>query len=84
MADDLDSGNNTGANYMALGVSHKLNPDLEVFALYSAVNNDGSATYTFYSSPHTSTNPNTAITSPGDDSNVFAAGIKYNFSNKIM
>ena len=84
MADDLDSGNNTGADYMAVGISHKLNKDLEVFGLYSAVNNDSNATYTFYSSPHTSTNPNTAITAPGDDSNVFAVGIKYNFSNKVM
>ena len=84
MADDLDSGNNTGANYAAVGVSHKLNQDLEVFALYSALNNDSNATYTFITSPHTSTNPNTAISGPGKDSSVFAAGIKYNFSNKIM
>jgi predicted porin len=75
MADDLDSGNNTGADYMAVGVTHKLNKDLEVFGLYSAVNNDSNATYTF---------SNTAITAPGDDSNVFAVGIKYNFSNKVM
>lgn len=84
MADDLDSGSNTGADYWAVGATHKLNEDLEVFGLYSAVNNDSNASYTFYSSPHTSTNPNTGIASPGKDSNVFAVGIKYNFSNKIM
>ena len=84
MADHLDSGSNTDADYWAIGAMNKLNIDLEVFGLYSAVNNDSNASYPFYTSPHTSTNPNTGIAAPGKDSNVFAVDIKYNFSNKIM
>jgi predicted porin len=86
MADKLDSGSDTGAKYWAIGATQKLNKDLEVFGLYSAVNNDSNATYTFITDPSTSTNPNTDMGSiaPGKDSNVFAVGVKYNFSNKVM
>ncbi len=80
MADDIDGATSSGATYYALGVSHMLDPNLEVYALYSALDNDSAGAYSYISSPHTSSNDNTAIAALGNDSNVFAAGIRYHFA----
>lgn len=80
LADDTDDVSDSGATYFALGVAHKLSDEIEVFALYSALDNDENGTYTYISSPHTSSSNNTGITEVGDDSNVIAAGIRYDFS----
>ncbi|MBL1260004.1 MAG: porin [Thiotrichaceae bacterium] len=80
MADDIDGATNSGASYYAFGVSHMLDPNLEVYALYSGLDNDSAGAYTYISSPHTSSNSNSAIAAFGDDSSVFAAGIRYHFA----
>ncbi len=80
MADDDDTGSDTGASYMAVGISQKLASDVELYALYSMVDNGDKASYGFVSAPHTSSNGNTAVANPGDDSSVFAMGIRYNFA----
>lgn len=45
-ADELDSAEETGASFVALGVSHKLSKDTELYALYASVSNDDAARYT--------------------------------------
>ncbi len=78
-ADDSDAGADTGATYYALGLSHRLHSQLELYALYSAIDNGAAGTYGFVSAPHTSSNPNTSVAT-GADSSVVAAGIRYDFS----
>jgi len=80
MADDIDGISDSGASYLAIGVSHMLQNDLELFALYSAMDNDNNGGYAYISSPHTSSNGNTALTALGDDSSVISAGIRYHFA----
>jgi len=83
MADDLDNLADSGASYYALGASHMLDKDLEVFALYSALNNNANGAYSYISSPHTSSNGNVAIAALGDDSSVVSIGVRYHFARKI-
>ncbi len=78
-ADDSDAGADTGASYYALGVSQRLASDVELYAFYAAVDNSANASYGFVSAPHTSSNGNTAVAT-GDDSSVFAVGVRYDFS----
>jgi len=80
MADELDNVADSGASYYALGASHMLDANLEVFVLYSALTNDNGGAYNYTSSPHTSSNGNTAIAAAGDDSSVISAGIRYHFA----
>lgn len=79
-ADDLDAGSDTGATYWAAGVSHRLAPEVELYGLVAGVGNDSNASYTFVSSPHTSSNGNTAIASAGDGSTVVAVGARVHFA----
>ena len=79
VADELDSASNTGASYYAVGVSHRLDKNIELYALYSAIDNDENATYGYVSAPHTSSNGNTTVVA-GEDSNVFALGFRYDFA----
>ncbi|MBK9131442.1 MAG: hypothetical protein IPM20_07375 [Gammaproteobacteria bacterium] len=44
-ADELDVAEETGATYLALGVSQKLSKDTELYALFASVSNDDGATY---------------------------------------
>ncbi len=81
MADENDSGADTGASYYALGVSQRLASNVELYALYSALDNGANGSYGYVSAPHTSSNGNTAVT-PGDDSSVFAVGLRYDFAWK--
>ncbi len=80
MAGDSDAGKDTGASYFALGVSQRLASNVELYALYSAVDNSASASYGFVSAPHTSSNGNTEVAAAGDDSSVFAVGVRYDFA----
>ena len=80
MADDIDNSTDSGATYYGLGVSHMLNSDLELFALYAAIDNDSNGGYTFISAPHTSSNGNTLIAAAGDDSSVVSLGFRYHFA----
>ncbi len=80
MADDSDAGADTGASYFAVGVSQRLASNVEAYAFYSAIDNAANASYGYVSAPHTSSNGNTAIANPGDDSSVFAVGLRYDFA----
>lgn len=82
-ADDLDTVNNSGATYTAVGVTHMLNKNLEIFGLVARVDNDTNASYAFVSSPHTSSNGNTAVAN-GEASDVFAVGLRYNFDAALI
>ena len=80
VADDNDDVSDSGATYVTLGVSHKLTDDIELYALYSQLDNDENGTYTYISEPHTTSSGNTGIPEAGEDSNVIAAGIRYDFA----
>jgi len=80
VANDLDAGSNTGATYWAVGVSHFLMPAVELYGLAASINNDSNGAYTFINSPHTSSNGNTGIAAPGDDSFVVALGGRVHFA----
>ncbi len=80
LADDNDAAADTGASYLAVGVSQQLASNVELYAFYSAVDNSDNARYGYISAPHTSSNNNTAVANPGDDSSVFAVGMRYDFS----
>ena len=79
-AADSDAGSD-GATYVALGVDYSFMKNLTGYIIYSQINNESAGTYGFISSPHTSSNGNTAVAA-GDDSSVVAVGIKLDFSLK--
>jgi predicted porin len=79
-ASDSDAGND-GATYYALGLDHSFNNKLKAYIIYSKISNENGGNYGFISSPHTSTNGNTAVVT-GADSDVLALGIKMDFSFK--
>jgi predicted porin len=79
-ASDSDAGND-GATYYALGFDHSFNNKLKAYIIYSKISNENGGNYGFISSPHTSTNGNTAVVT-GADSDVLALGIKMDFSFK--
>lgn len=76
-ADDLDSADETGASYLALGLSHKLSKDTELYALYASVSNDDAAQYRLdgVGFPAAATGPTLSSLS---------FGIVKNFSAKFM
>lgn len=84
VADDLSGTSDSGAKYFALGVSHELFKDVEVYAFYSQINNDTNGSYSYVSQPHTTSNTNTGIAAAGDDSDVVVIGIKYNFKENLL
>jgi len=83
MANDLDAGSDTGATYIAIGASHKLADNVELYAIYSMINNTDNATYGYVSAPHTSSNGNTAVAA-GDDTQVASVGFRYDFTLNKM
>ncbi|MBK9131434.1 MAG: porin [Gammaproteobacteria bacterium] len=82
-ADELDVAEETGATYLALGVSQKLSKDTELYALFASVSNDDGATYRLdgVGLPTTGT-PSAPV--PGRDTSSLSFGIVKNFSGKFM
>jgi predicted porin len=76
-ADDVDAGNESGATFLALGISQKLSKDTELYALIANVSNDDNATYNLVGvgAPETATGPSVSSVS---------FGIVKNFSGKFM
>lgn len=76
-ADELDSAEETGASYLALGVSHKLSKETELYALFASVSNDDAGEYRLdgVGFPGTATGPTISSVS---------FGIVKNFSGKFM
>lgn len=72
-ADDFSAVNNTGADQFALGVSQTLSANTDVYALYTQVGNDSSATYSL---------DNTPGVVGGQDMSAFSVGINHKFSSK--
>ena len=79
-ASDSDAGND-GATYYAIGLDHSFKNNIKAYVIYSKISNENGGNYGYISSPHTSTNGNTAVVT-GADSDVLALGIKMDFSFK--
>jgi len=81
-ADDSDApGDKDGATYFALGLDHAFKDNVTGYVIYSQISNDDAGTYSFASTPHTSSNTKTAV-SAGEDTSVFAVGVKVGFNLK--
>ncbi|MBK8162775.1 MAG: porin [Gammaproteobacteria bacterium] len=74
---DSDFNEDTGATYLALGISQKMSKDTELYALFASVSNDDEGEYRLdgVGFPGTATGP--TISS-------FSFGIVKNFSGKFM
>jgi len=80
-ADDSDAPGEDGATYFALGLDHAFKDNVTGYVIYSQISNDDAGTYSFASTPHTSSNTKTAV-SAGEDTSVFAVGVKVGFNLK--
>jgi len=79
-ADDSDAGKD-GASYVALGLDHAFKDNVTGYVIYSQISNESAGSYGFTSAPHTSSNTKTAVAA-GEDTSVFAVGVKVDFSLK--
>ncbi|MEO5573612.1 MAG: porin [Gammaproteobacteria bacterium] len=80
-ADDVDAGDDTGADYYALGLYHTFSKRTEVYALYAKVNNDDLATYGL-GFPNATSAASSGASAPafgGDDVSAFSIGLHHNF-----
>jgi len=81
-ADDSDAAGEDGATYIALGLDHAFKENVTGYVIYSQISNDDNGLYSFTSEPHTSSNSKTALSAAGEDTSVFAVGVRVDFSLK--
>jgi predicted porin len=76
-ADDIDAVDESGASFLALGISQKMSKDTELYALITGVSNDDNADYTLVGvgAPAAATGPTVS---------AISFGIIKNFSGKFM